>query len=276
MKKLNLFAMICMICMSCTGQQKQGPAEDYFGQTRLVQAYKPAGIQKVRELPEVEHKIRDINMPEGYYHKYTDKYSLAFGGFKLKTIQNTNGHMVRDHYDRYVGDAAFVLDMSVHQYQDCAASAMQLHALAKRDTIYVHDNNKKAYPILPEMGKNLRSFSMCNSYSLEHRDTDPVDNLNDVMPGDMLIHGGFPGHVAVIMAVITNDDGDIKVMIGNGYLPAVEFHILSNSYEDFAYNQGDVWFDFTRIEKGQKDIKVISGASGWTFSPDELRRWKNR
>ena len=92
----------------------------------------------------------------------------------------------------------------------------------------------------------------------------------------MLIHGGFPGHVAVIMAVITNDDGDIKVMIGNGYLPAVEFHILSNSYEDFAYNQGDVWFDFTRIEKGQKDIKVISGASGWTFSPDELRRWKNR
>jgi hypothetical protein len=54
---------------------------------------------------------------------------------------------------------------------------------------------------------------------------DTVAVTGDLAPGDLLVVGGSPGHVLVILDVAAGRDGP-QLLIGQGYMPAQSFHVI--------------------------------------------------
>jgi len=144
---------------------------------------------------------------------------------------------------------------------------MYVHALASQDYITVSDANGKKYPISPNGGNNA-SMSMCNSYSIDKYDVERNLKLEHILPGDMFIHGGYPGHVAIVLDVIKNDH-DIQFMLGQGWLPALDFHVT------YDKNMKDVWFSVNEFKK-KGVIQLHTEHTYYDFKVSELKRWKNR
>jgi len=65
-------------------------------------------------------------------------------------------------------------------------------------------------------------FMWAGSRSLAN-DTDAV---GEVAPGDLLVKGGSPGHVLVVLDVARSAAGGERWLIGQGYMPAQSFHVL--------------------------------------------------
>ena len=77
---------------------------------------------------------------------------------------------------------------------------------------------------------NLRSwldtvFAYANTVSIQ-RDAAPVARAN-VRAGDFFVQGGWPGHAVLVLAVAENDAGQRRALLGQSYMPAQSFHVLS-------------------------------------------------
>jgi hypothetical protein len=86
--------------------------------------------------------------------------------------------------------------------------------------------------------------------------------LNDVMPGDVFISGGFPGHAVIVVDVAVNKSGEKIFMIAQSYMPAQDIHILKN----FTQESISPWY---RINFGDK-----LETPEWDFSKDQLKRFQ--
>ncbi|MFQ5671409.1 MAG: DUF4846 domain-containing protein [Acidobacteriota bacterium] len=60
------------------------------------------------------------------------------------------------------------------------------------------------------------------------REMDPVSDPSRVEPGNVFIHGGFPGHAILVVDVAVNDAGDRVFLLAQSYMPAQDIHILRN------------------------------------------------
>ena len=70
-------------------------------------------------------------------------------------------------------------------------------------------------------------FYYAGSYSLS-RELTPI-KLSDVQIGDVLIIGGTPGHVELVVDMYKNAaTGEVKLMFAQSYMPAQEIEILYN------------------------------------------------
>lgn len=49
-----------------------------------------------------------------------------------------------------------------------------------------------------------------------------------IRAGDIFINGGSPGHVVMVLDVCENSSGDKAFLLGQGYMPAQQFHVLKN------------------------------------------------
>lgn len=47
-----------------------------------------------------------------------------------------------------------------------------------------------------------------------------------VLPGDFLVTGGSPGHAVVVLDVAQGSEGQTAVLVGEGYMPAQDLHLL--------------------------------------------------
>lgn len=100
-------------------------------------------------------------------------------------------------------------------------------------------------------------FSYAGSASLE-RDTLQV-RADDISPGDLLVQGGHPGHVVVILDVAHAPTGEREVLLGQSYMPAQSPHVLRSP-------TGGAWFPAP--EAGAAYV-----TPEWTFPPESLRRF---
>jgi hypothetical protein len=66
-------------------------------------------------------------------------------------------------------------------------------------------------------------FLYAGSLSLA-KDTTPV--TGPVQAGDLLVLGGSPGHVLVVLDVARATDGRQQWLIGQGFMPAQSFHVI--------------------------------------------------
>jgi hypothetical protein len=57
----------------------------------------------------------------------------------------------------------------------------------------------------------------------------------EVLPGDFLSLGGSPGHAVMVLDVARSDGGETRVLLGQSYMPAQEFHVLRAA-------DGSPWF----------------------------------
>ncbi|WP_414640925.1 DUF4846 domain-containing protein [Archangium sp.] len=53
----------------------------------------------------------------------------------------------------------------------------------------------------------------------------------DVRPGDFFVLGGSPGHVVLVLDVARNAQGERVALLGQGFMPAQDFHVLSPGKE---------------------------------------------
>ena len=68
-------------------------------------------------------------------------------------------------------------------------------------------------------------FVWAGSASL-HRDTQPV--TGELLPGDLLVIPGSPGHVVVVVGVAAGA-AQRRLLLGQGFMPAQSFHVLQGN-----------------------------------------------
>ena len=105
-------------------------------------------------------------------------------------------------------------------------------------------------------------FSYAGSRSL-HRDSDTVEP-SDIRPGDFFVAPGSPGHVVVVLAVAQNQAGERIALLGQGFMPAQDFHVLK---ADHAIDE--VWFP---MPTSRDD--TVKTPSWRPFRGDQLRRFQ--
>lgn len=98
-------------------------------------------------------------------------------------------------------------------------------------------------------------FKYANSYSLSKElNSKEVKNLEI---GDVFIIGGFPGHVVIVVDKCVNNEGDVKFMLAQSYMPAQDIHILVGD------DGNSPWYDL--------DFGDYLHSAEFTFTKDQLK-----
>jgi hypothetical protein len=72
-------------------------------------------------------------------------------------------------------------------------------------------------------------FAYCNTASLA-KQMKPIA-MHELMPGDVWLRGGFPGHGAIVADMCENARGEKLYLLVQGFMPAQNIHVLRNFYE---------------------------------------------
>ena len=102
-------------------------------------------------------------------------------------------------------------------------------------------------------------FTYAGSYSLA-REMKAVADPASVLPGDVFIQGGFPGHAVLVADVAENFKGRRIFLLVQSYMPAQNVHVLLN-----PTSSGSPWFP----ARSQGSLVTPE----WTFSYTDLRRF---
>lgn len=95
-----------------------------------------------------------------------------------------------------------------------------------------------------------------------HLDSDPVA-IADARAGDFLVHPGSPGHTVLLLDIAEHPDGRRAALIGQGFMPAQEFHVVTSSVA-----LDGVWFVLPDSADG-----IIDTPSWDAFEATDLRRF---
>lgn len=131
---------------------------------------------------------------------------------------------------------ARVVDMDVLAHQECADAILRLRAeylQSSGKTFRFSGMEFRSGTRQKFDGFLVRLFANKGTVHLDGEMKRPTDR--QIRPGDVLVFGGSPGHAILVLDVAQRGDAR-KLLIGNGYMPAQEFHVLRNP-------AGGVWFD---------------------------------
>lgn len=84
--------------------------------------------------------------------------------------------------------------------------------------------------------------------------------LSDMEVGDIFLKAGSPGHVVMVIDVCEDKQGNKAFLLGQGYMPAQEFHVLKN-----PQNEADPWHY-------QAEMSYPLKTPEYTFAEGSLRR----
>lgn len=95
-----------------------------------------------------------------------------------------------------------------------------------------------------------------------HMAGEPRVKAAKIQPGDFFIQGGSPGHVVLVMDMARDAGGRVKLMVGQGFMPAQDLHVLRAA-------NGSPWFDWD-------PTKPVISTPGWwrPFTAKNLRRFR--
>ncbi len=68
-------------------------------------------------------------------------------------------------------------------------------------------------------------FNYASTISLASRTSDTIPKA-DVAPGDFFVLPGGPGHAILILDIAVDDAGHKVALLGQGYMPAQDFHVI--------------------------------------------------
>lgn len=108
------------------------------------------------------------------------------------------------------------------------------------------------------------TFRYAGTRSLS-RDSEPVGSWDKLLPGDFFVQGGSPGHAVVVLDVAQHPDGRRAVLVGQGFMPAQELHVVQRSGQGVL---DGVWFVLPGDGEGELDTP-----SWRPFSLKDARRF---
>lgn len=106
-------------------------------------------------------------------------------------------------------------------------------------------------------------FTYCGTLSQERQLTS-VPHFRDILPGDVLIRGGSPGHAMLVMDMAVDAAGNKVYLLAQSYMPAQDIHVVVNPVE----GRLSPWYSI------QDDARIITPE--WTFYASQLRRWPEK
>lgn len=218
-------------------------------------------------------QIKAIPLPDGFERNKDDSGSFIrfLRNVELKkhtTVYLFNGQPKRNQAAQY---ALLNISTGNKDLQQCADAVMRLRAeyqLSQKqfEQIIFYDNDRTAYtfsaPYTREHFDKYLSkvFGMCGSASLS-KQLKPVNDFSSILPGDVIIRGGFPGHAVIVMDVAANDSGKKIYLLAQSYMPAQDMHVLKNPMNTVL----SPWYEVN-------DDNIILTPE-YTFTQNELMRW---
>ena len=204
-----------------------------------------------------------IALPSGYKLIDLDHGSFGFWLRNLPVLQNSNTvHLFngKKKFNQLAQHLVIDIDVGKRDLQQCADAVMRLRAeylFAKGKFEKIHFNftsgdkaswlkwasgyrpqvkgNKvkwKKKAVEDHSYSNFRKyldivFTYAGSASLS-LELKKVADPKKVLPGDVFIQGGYPGHAVIVIDVAENKDGERAFLIAQSYMPAQQIHVLKN------------------------------------------------
>ena len=179
--------------------------------------------------------IINIELPQGFKRTQTNSFGDYLRSISLKsdkTVYLYNGEKKGNQAAQFA-----VLDISVgnENLQQCADAVMRLRAewlfkTKQYDKIFFNAVSGDPLQFSPpynyiHLMKHMKVvFGFCNSWSLEKQLK--KKSIMDIQIGDVLIKGGFPGHVVIVVDMVVDRKGEKLMMLAQSYMPAQDIHIL--------------------------------------------------
>lgn len=203
-----------------------------------------------------------VCVPEGYERKTAETGSLTefLRTYPLK--EHGSPVLLYDGSEKWNQDAhvaVFALPIEERDLQQCADSIMRVYAeyylkAEQYEKIRFHFTNgflaeydkwREGYRISVD-GNNVswvKSANYDDSYetyvkymrtvftyagTLSMEQESETISVEEACVGDVIIKGGSPGHVVMIVDMCENEQGEKAFLLAQGYMPAQEFHVLKN------------------------------------------------
>ncbi len=112
-----------------------------------------------------------------------------------------------------------------------------------------YDNFKKYLRIV---------FSYAGTQSMEKYESEEI-LLSELNVGDVILKGGSPGHIVMVVDVCKNQEGKKAFLLAQGYMPAQEFHIVKNPLheDDPWYYEEEMTFPIKTFEYTFDNEKMV-------------------
>lgn len=104
-------------------------------------------------------------------------------------------------------------------------------------------------------------FAYAGTLSLSE-ESDPI-TPEELLPGDMFLQGGSPGHCVLVVDVAKDNEGNKCFLLAQGYMPAQDFHVLKN-----PLHPDDPWYYAF-------ELSYPLDTPLWSFEEGSLVRWGN-
>jgi len=102
-------------------------------------------------------------------------------------------------------------------------------------------------------------FTYAGSASLSG-ELEKVADASVVLPGDVFLQGGFPGHAVLVADVVEDAHGQREFLLPQSYTPAQDIHVLRN-----PPHAESPWFPALRL--------CPLATPEWTFAYSDLHRF---
>ena len=207
-----------------------------------------------------------FSTPEGYHRITCEKGS--FGTFLREYPLYEDGAQVHLYDGSLKGNqedhaAIFQMELADGDLQQCADSVLRLYAeyfFQTKQYSRMHfrltngfelsfDNWRKGMRVSvdgnetnwvssadasnsEETFKSYLQFLFCYAGTLSMGQECSQAELSDVQAGDIFLYSGSPGHVVLVLDVCENENGQRAFLLGQGYMPAQQFHVLKNPADE--------------------------------------------
>ena len=256
------FTAFILVTVACTNSGTSGRSENHPDQQTALSIAKDNPFERIKNIP----------LPAGFTRDEisSDPFAAFLRNIPLKKDRTVYLYDGRPKSNQSAQFAVLNVSVGNKDLQQCADAVMRLraeyqYAAGQFEQILFKDNNGTSYSFSRPFTRDnfdrylFRVFGMCGSASLS-KSLKP-EGFADIRPGDVLIHGGFPGHAVIVMDVASNAAGERIYLLAQSYMPAQDIHVLINpGNEDLS-----PWYAVN------EETRIVTPE--YVFHRTELKRW---
>lgn len=266
MKKVLLLGLCVLTLYGCAAPSAGAGENVEIQPEKPIEQEQPGMTVETRFTP--PEGFERIPMEEGSFGAFVRGYALKEEGAPV-LLHNGEKKEVQS-----LHAAVFALPLENMDLQQCADSIMRLYAeyywkQGQAEKIGFHFTNgffcdyakwREGYRVKVQWNEAKWSksaeydasyetfvkylwqiFRYAGTLSMEKYETEIID-LTDMSIGDVVIKGGSPGHVVLVVDVCEDAEGKKAWLLAQGSMPAQEFHVMKNPQhpEDPWYYEEEV------------------------------------